>query len=257
MHTPSTQSEARRADTSNSRNRVSRRTRRGVFATCAMTSLALVLSGCNTMPTSNDGSSTGASSYVASCLVGAAGGAALSAIYEKMTGKKSNPADVRKDLAKAAVAGCAIGLAATAIGKLMDQRQQAKHEEEMQKEARRRALEQQQYAAATQKAQALPAATAQQRAARDAELEKARAAYQTSINQPVKVDLGGGGTSTIQVQPQLPAAGGATPLPAGQASCTDFSVLVNTASGQARQYETWCPNSAGQMVRTDVRATPT
>lgn len=220
-------------------------------AACVAVSLALVLSGCKTMPTAA-GESSAAADYATGCLAGALGGALLSTVLDKAKGRKPTPDEKRKALAKAAAGGCVVGLAATAIGKLMNQRQQAKHEEEMQKEARRRALEQQQYAAATQRAQNLPAATPAQRAARDAELERARVAYQTSINQPAQVDLGEGGQSTIQVVPSAPAAPGtqaATP-----SGCTDYSVLVKTAAGQARQYETWCPNSTGQMVRTDVRS---
>jgi hypothetical protein len=71
---------------------------------------------------------------------------------EKFGGKATAESNKRKnDLAKAAVAGCVIGVTATAIGRVLNERQQAKHEEALQKEARRRALEQQQYEAAVQR----------------------------------------------------------------------------------------------------------
>jgi hypothetical protein len=224
------------------------------LASC-VAAAALALTGCKTSPLSSGDSA--ASQYATSCLTGAVAGAAIDMILQKTGVKKATTGkEQRSDLAKAALAGCALGLAATAIGRLMDERQQAKHEQAMQEEARRRALEQQQYASATQRAQTMPAATPQQRAARDAELAKARAAYQESLNRSTQVDLGNGGQSTIQVQP-APAARGVAAAPAGSdGACTEYSVLVRTAAGQARQFETWCPNAAGQMVRTDVREAP-
>lgn len=218
-------------------------------ALCLALSSAIAMTACKTMPT-GDGQSSTLADYTTGCLAGAVGGAILKTLFDKLNGKTLSPEDRRKGLATAAAGGCVIGLVGTAISKVMNQRQMARHEEEMQNEARRRALEQQQYAAAAQRAQKLPAATPAQRAARDAELERTRVAYQTSISQPVKVDLGEGGSSTIQL-----IAPPATGTPPAQAGCTDYSVLVTTAAGQARQYETWCPNNAGQMVRTEVRST--
>lgn len=220
---------------------------------CSLAAAALVVSGCNaTMPGS---SSSPASDYATSCLTGAVLGAIVIAAIDRASGKSSS--EQKQRLAKAAAGGCVVGLAATAIGRVMDERQRARHEEEMTKEARRRALEQQQYTATTQRLQAMPASTNTQRAKRDAELERARAAYETSIAKPVKVDLGGGGTSTIQVQaPAAPAATGAAGTEGAAGSCTDYSVLVQTPTGRARQFETWCPNSSGQMVRTDAREAP-
>lgn len=212
--------------------------------------VSLAIAGCKTMPQA-DGSTSAGAAYGTSCLAGAAVGAALMAILDR---NRNKPARERQsDLLKAAAGGCAIGLAATAIGRIMDDRQRAQHEAEMQKEARRRALEQQQYASTVQRLQTMPAATPQQRTVRDAELERARAAYQESLNRPVEANLGNGGVSTIQVQAPAPTAAGPQPSAAG---CMEYAVLVRTNAGQARQYETWCPNASGQMVRAEVRETP-
>ena len=226
--------------------------------TTLIVSLALVLSGCKTMPAAQDESST-ENSYTNNCAAGAVGGAAIALLGAVVSGKKLSAEEMLKTGARGAVVGCAIGLATTAIGKLMNKNQLSKHEEEMQKEAQRRALEQQQYTAATQRIQNLPANTPAQRTARDTELDKSRAAFQASLNQPAKVDIGDGGVSTIQVLSSTPTTGGNAATPpanqaTGQTGCTDYSVFTKTAAGQARQYETWCPNSAGQMVRTGVRA---
>jgi hypothetical protein len=219
----------------------------------AVTAAVVVLAGCKTNPVSGDRQSAGAA-YGTSCVAGAALGAIVGAVIDR--NKVKSPRERQTDLAKAAAAGCVIGLAATAVGRLMDDRQRAQHEAEMQKEARRRALEQQQYSTAVQRIESQPASTPQQRQARDAELQKARAAYQESLSRPVQVDIGNGGTSTIEViAPASAPATGQAPAPAAS-GCTEYSVLTRTAAGQARQYETWCPNSSGQMVRTDVRDTP-
>jgi len=227
--------------------------------TCLIVASALSISGCTvSLNNGANGERSAAGAYATSCVTGALAGAVLGAVLEKASGKKASPSERRLTLAKAAAAGCAVGLAATAIGRIMDENQRARHEAEMQNEARRRALEQQQYAQATQRAEAMPAATAKQRTARDAELERARAAYQASLAKPTQVDLGNGGTSTIQVMPPAPATAPspAGTAPAAQPGCTDYAVLVKTSAGQARQYETWCPNAAGQLVRTDVRDAP-
>lgn len=226
---------------------------RRLSSTSAALAAALTLSACAGLPGQGEGGGI-FSSYTSSCLTMGLVGAALQATLDR---NKTKPvAERQADLAKAAAAGCALGLAATAVGKMMDARQRETHEAEMQKEARRRALEQQQYAATVQRLQTQPAATPQQRSARDAELARARAAYQESLSRPVEVNLGNGGTSTIQVQAPATAAPGAAPGAAPAATCTEYAVLVRTPAGQARQFETWCPNAGGQMVRTDVRPAP-
>jgi gas vesicle protein len=235
--------------------------------TAAALAVVFTLTACKTLPTAQRAAPDGAPAsatgeLIHSCLTGAAVGAVVGAAVElfkaRNSGQKNSTVLLgnKNDLLKAAAAGCVINLAITAVGKLMDARQQAKHEEAMQAEARRRALEQQNYAATTPRVQAMPAATPAQRSARDASLERARAEYEASIARPVNVDLGNGGQSTIQVAAPAatpaatPTAGGAAARPA---TCQDFSVLVTTPAGRAKQFETWCPNAQGRMVRTEAR----
>lgn len=182
--------------------------------------------------------------WTESCVKGAAIGALVGVLASGGDQRKA-----KEYLIRGVAGGCAVGLAATAVGKVMDARQQARHEEAMQREARRLALEQQNLAAIQARHEAMPAATAQQRAARDASLEKARADWQANYTRPVTVDLGDGGTSVIQPQApkEAPKAGNAP-------ACFDQTVLVRTARGQAKQVETWCPNGSGQLVRAEARA---
>lgn len=219
---------------------------------------SLVLAGCKTLPTqSADASGSGAqiSDFATSCLKGAVLGAAADAAYRILTGGGKSASDALKgrsgELAKAAAAGCVISLAVTAIGKVMNERQQAKHEEAMQRDARRRSEEARLFASKEQRILAAPATTSAQQANRDAELAKARADYEAAMKRPNVVDLGENGSSIISVEaPKV-----ATTNPAGSAAgqCTEYSVFTKTATGQAKQYETWCPNSQGAMVRTEAR----
>lgn len=209
-------------------------------ATLVLCASALALAGCAGGPGALGGA--GNSSYAQSCLTGAAVTGVLAAVLTK------DKKDRGRTIAASALGGCAIGLAVTAVARVMDQQQQAKHEEAMQREARRLALEQQKYAAAQARAESMPAATASQRQVRDANLEKARADYLAAYGKPVTVDIGGGGTSTITPQPPAEA-----PKP-NQLACYDQVVLVQTARGQAKQTETWCPNAQGQFARVEARA---
>lgn len=206
-----------------------------VVVTAHLACSALVLSGCATGGGALGGA--GKSDYTTSCLIGGATVSAITALVTK---------DAKKT-AWALAAGCAIGVGTTAIARVMDQNQQAKLEAAMQQDARRLAQEQQKYAAAQARAQSMPATTAAQVQTRDASLEKARAEYEQNFSKPVTVDIGGGGTSTIT--PQVPK----DPPKQGQLACFDQVVLVQTARGQAKQSEKWCPNPQGQFVRAEVQ----
>lgn len=223
-------------------------------------SAVMLLSTCKSTPTANNSAGAGSSSgnYDSSCFQGAVLGAAAVALADYLKNKGSGgKAVIAKDAAIGAAAGCVIGLASTAVGKMMDARQQQKHDEAIQAEAYRRAVEQQNYAATHQRVQAMPQATNAQRSARDYALQRARAQYEASLARPTTVDLGNGSQSLIQVDLAAAGAqgsGGAAPAATGRpASWQDHSVLVNTPAGRARQYETWCPDPQGKMVRMEVR----
>jgi len=211
-------------------------------------SAALALTACKTAPGGAGGETN---SYVQSCLTGALALGALDALYLAAKGKKDGKSagqaikERSGHLMKAAAGGCAIGLAVTAVGKLMDDQQRARHEEAMQRDARRRALEQQQYAGTEKRLQAAPAATPAQRTARDAQLEKARSDWEANYSKPSTYDLGNGGSTTVQAEPPRD--------PAATGQCVDYSVSVRTGAGTARQFETWCPDASGKMVRLEVR----
>lgn len=231
----------------------------GLRTTALMAALALAVSGCKTLPqaSGSGGNDSVASQYITSCLGGAVVGAAMGSIFEKLGGKPSGDSKNRgSDLAKAAVAGCVIGIAATAIGRALNERQQAKHEEALQKEAQRRALEQQQYEAALQRADKMPARTATERKNRDATRERLKTEYEASLKKPVTVELGEGATSTIAVQgPAAPAPG--TTTAAQPEGCRVFAQSVSRPpNGDVRQYDTFCPNASGQYVRVDSQSNP-
>lgn len=235
-----------------------RRKHLGIRLTASMAGLALALTGCQTMPqASGSSNNSAASQYITSCLGGAVVGVAVGSIFEKFGVKQGSESKNRSsDLAKAAVAGCVIGIAATAIGRVLNERQQAKHEEALQKEAQRRALEQQQYEAALQRADKMPAKTAAERKNRDAARERLKTEYEASLKKPVTVDLGEGAASTIAVQsPVAPAPGSGAPAQAQ--GCRMFAQSVSKPpNGDVRQYDTFCPNGSGQYVRVDSQPNP-
>eukprot|EP01036_Dinobryon_divergens_P039809 gene39809-52548_t len=220
-------------------------------ATAAAVGAALTFSGCLSTTGGTTGSNgNAAGDYAQSCLKGAAlgglAGAAANVIRGISSGKSASESLSGRgsDLLKAAAAGCVIGLAVTAIGKLMTAQQQAKHEQAMQREAKRRADEAARFGAQERQIQARTVRTPADIASRDAELAKARTAFQTSIAKPTTVDLGEGGQSTILVTkvpaPTAPATPGAGP---GAEQCSEWAVETSTSAGKAKQYELWCPNA--------------
>jgi hypothetical protein len=200
-----------------------------------------LLSGCQTIPKAGGDSSS--PSLVTSCLVGAGLGVLTTdALTNLLSGKKVSVDTATKRM----MAGCVIGVAVTAIGKILNDRQKATYENALQRDAQRRAKEQEQYAAARSRAESRPARTPQQVAQRDAELSKLQKEYEASLATPVVADLGEGGTANITTN---------APISTGDlAGCQTKIVLATTAAGQARQEELWCPGAGGIMERKEAKA---
>lgn len=215
---------------------------------CVGLCAALALTGCQT--TSNGGSGS-KRSYAQSCGEGAIWAAGALFVYDLLkNGKSGRSVASTGNLVKAAALGCTIGLAASAVGKLIDSQQQARAEEAMKRDAKRRAMELQQYAAIEQRYQAMPARTPQQQARRDEALENAREEWLRKYQSPVTVDLGQGATSTITPEPPpFQTQSGLAKPGATALACVDYTHLVQTPAGSAKQLETWCPDKSGQMVR--------
>ncbi|MCE2725097.1 MAG: hypothetical protein ACK5DL_03815 [Burkholderiales bacterium] len=191
---------------------------------------------------------------IATCLKGAGIGSAAAIglnLLNKVVGIASGSnTDSRKqlqDLGKTLLVGCTVSLAVTAIGKILNQSQQDKYEEAMQRDAARRAEEARKFGEESRRITAAPASSPEQIANRDVALEKLRLDYEASARAPVSVDLGGGGTAIITGNP-LPTQ------PATGANCQERSSYASTSAGQARQFETWCQDGQGTWVRSEVRA---
>lgn len=203
-----------------------------------------LLSACQTNPRAG-GDSSGPS-LVTSCLVGAGLGALTTDVLTGILSGKKPSKNTIETAAKRMAAGCVIGVAVTAIGKILNDRQQAKYEDALQRDAQRRAKEQEQYAAARGRVESRVARTPQQVAQRDAELAKLQRDYEASLATPVVADLGDGGTANITTN---------APISTGDlAGCQTKTVLATTAAGQARQEELWCPGAGGTMERKEAKA---
>lgn len=209
--------------------------------------LLVLSSGCQNVPgaSSRSGEST-VSSATTSCLTGAVLAGAGSLIIDKFSGKKvaNNAATAQKTM-KAAAAGCAVGIAATLIGKMLNGGQQQQYEEAMQRDAQRRNKEQAAYNTARRTIETRPTANAKQAQAKDEELARLQREYEASMARPVTNDLGGGATVVTQ---------GSPPITTGDfAGCQRKTNLLNTPAGQARQEELFCPDESGSMVRVEAK----
>jgi len=98
--------------------------------------LSLVLSGCQSMPQSM--SSEGDDSYASNCLKGSLLGIGAGMVKEAMSGGNIfNP----KTMAISAVAGCTVGLASTAVGKALNEREAALQDKAFQETAQAGAIQ--------------------------------------------------------------------------------------------------------------------
>lgn len=149
------------------------------------------------------------------------------------------------------VAGCVIGFAKTAVGRIYDERAQKKAEEAAQRDAARRAKEMTTYAQTKSKLEAQPVKTAAQQKKRDADLERARAEFERSINTPVVETVGS--NSTIEIRTTVPAV---VPDMNQPGACIETTQLGDSPSGKARQVVTQCRDDQGNMVATAVQEQP-
>lgn len=200
---------------------------------------AMSVSGCETVKEKlGDLGNVG---YMTSCATGAVVGGLVGVAV-------SGTKDKGKLLA-AAAAGCAIGLAATAVGKMLNARQRAKHEESVQRTAKRQARELEAYRQTQKQYEQAPAGgSSVEQAAREREREQALAEIRRRYEEPDVQDLGEGASSTVK-----PIFPGASDDPQ-QLACFEQNVSVETPSGRATQVQTMCrKKDSDEYVRTEVR----
>lgn len=212
-------------------------------ATALVVAATLALSGCANVQQGMSG--LGQQNMVLSCAEFAAGAGLVMEMIDKAKKTPSTGAAHRNKLVKAAAVGCAIGMAATAVGRLLDARQQAQYEEAAQRTAKRQAQETANYTAITRRYDAMPAPRTpkekdDREKRRQDELDKSK----DRLTKPETVELAGGGTTTIT--PGTPDT--ATPETQG---CFTQTVLVSKPGGQAKQVDTMCPNGKGGFARVE------
>ncbi|MCC7548818.1 MAG: hypothetical protein IT532_13715 [Burkholderiales bacterium] len=183
----------------------------------------------------------GDAGYVMSCATGAVAGGLVGAVVSG-TGDKGK-------LLAAAAAGCAIGLAATAVGKMLNARQREKHEESVQRTAKRQAKELEAYSQTERRYEQMPVpASDTEQAAREQRRDEELAQIRRRYEEPDTQDLGEGASSTVT--PVFPAGVGES----DQLTCFDQNVMVETPTGRATQVQTMCrKKGTDEYVRAEVR----
>ena len=228
---------------------------------CAALAAILTLSACAT-PGPRAGSSSGQGGYFETCIsdagVGAVVGAGVAIIDILTKPKPKNDAErdaqtrqVTKKVIGGFVAGCVIGFARTAVGKLYAENERKKAEEIAQRDAKRRADEMKRYAAEKSRLEAQPVRSASERQRRDTALERARTDFERSMEKPVVESVGPG--STIEIRTTVPQE---LPDMNREGSCYERTVLGTSPSGSVRQKELVCTNKDGQQITAQVEQLP-
>lgn len=207
--------------------------------------LAVPMGGCETLK------KVGEAGYGVSCLAGAAVGAVAGFILVGKGAKSLQDRDVQKKVAAAAAAGCIIGLAATAVGKMLSANQQKEHEESVQRAAKRQAQELQNAANTrrTYQQQPTPGSEAEKKE-REAKLAKEMEEIKKRYEAPDTQDLGEGAQSTVEPVYREPV-----PEDEQGKGCFQQRVRVKTPTGNASEVQTMCPKD-GKFVRVDVQKEP-
>ena len=209
--------------------------------------VAISVSGCAQVESGLK--SMGDQNILVTCAGVAAGAAVITEFFSKLNPKATptSSKDHRDKLLKAAAVGCAIGVAATAVGRVLNARQQTAFEEAAQRNAKRQAQEGQNITAIETKYDKMaPARTTRETEDRERrrqdELTKARERYA----KPETIDLGEGTTTTFApANPQIVSN------PADGPGCFRQAASRSGPSGQARQVDIWCPNDRGIPVRVE------
>jgi len=207
-------------------------------AIAGIVAVAMSVSGCETVKEKLG--DIGNFGYMTSCATGAVVGGLVGLAV-------SGTKDKGKLLA-AAAAGCAIGLAATAVGKMLNAKQREKHEESVQRTAKRQARELEAYRQTQEQYEQAPPSSGAEQAAREREREQALAEIKRRYEEPDVQDLGDGASSTVT--PVFPEETGDPQ----QLACFEQNVSVETPTGRATQVQTMCrKKDSDQYVRTEVR----
>jgi len=201
--------------------------------------MALGVSGCETVKEKLG--DIGDIGYMTSCATGALVGGLVGALAWGTNDKGK--------LLAAVAAGCAVGLAATAVGKKLNEQQRAKHEESVQRTAKRQARELEEYRQTQTEYERKPAAgSSAEQAARERERDQALAEIRRRYEEPDVEDLGDGASSTVS--PVFPK----DVQDPEQVACFEQNVSVETPTGRATQVQTMCrKKDSDEYVRAEVR----
>lgn len=218
--------------------------------------LSLLLVSCQGMPGQSGAPGTSVGDYLGNCGKAGAAGIAGAAIFEsiKQMGNiqqgRFNYGSAATTVAIGAGAGCAVGLTYTAIGHVLNEREQKRHDEAFQQAARDGAAqtERARQDVADRYKNLPPPATEQERTTR--EQEKARD-LETAGNkeQPAKAWSEGGASGNVTVIGSTPVKteGGTT------VQCQKIREIVTKDGKEVHQVSTACMGQNGEYQRVEVK----
>lgn len=218
--------------------------------------LFLFLVSCQGMQGQSGAPGTSAGDYLGNCVKTGIGGIGGALIFEgiKQMGNiqqgKINYGSAATTVAIGAGAGCAVGLAYTAIGHVLNEREQKRHDEAFQQAARDGATqtERARQEVADRYKNLPPPATEQERVTR--EQEKARD-LETAGNkeQPAKAWSEGVASGNVTVFGSTPVKteGGAT------VQCPKIREVVMKDGKEVHQVSTACMGQSGEYQRVEVK----
>jgi len=202
------------------------------------------------------------SSYVGGCVAGAALGAGGSLLWDilKAGSQKGSrvPTPTSESLKKAALiggAGCAVGLAATAIGKYLTEREQQRQDEVFQKAAQAGAEQaERERLQVEERYRNMPApATDADRISREQARQREIEAAQSKQSSPESWSEGSTKGQAIYIGPTKSPQTGEVMRTAGGKGCVAIKEIVMKDGVEASQETNACPASDGHWQRIELQ----
>jgi len=215
------------------------------------------------MMAQNNQSRSAAGAYAGACvggaLLGGIGGAVYEGIMQKgqlQRGGGLNNSMI-KSVAIGAGAGCAIGLGATAIGKLLNEREQQRQDEVFQKAAQVGAeqAERERLQVEERYRNMPPAATETNRIAREQAKQREIQTAQSTQSSPEAWKDGNTRGQAIYIGPTKSPQTGEVIRTAGGKDCVTIKEIIMKDGVEASQETTACPASDGHWQRIEVQRT--
>jgi hypothetical protein len=223
----------------------------------------MILSSCQGMSGQPNQAGQSNSSYIQGCLVGGAVGAGASLVWDYLKSGSSkgsrSTSPTSESLKKAGLigaAGCAVGLAATAIGKILTEREQQRQDEVFQKAAQAGAEKaERDRLQIEERYRKMPTpATDAARVSREQAKQHEIQTAQTKQSNPESWSDGATKGQAIYIGPKQSPQTGEVVRTAGGKDCVTIKEFVIKDGVETSQDSTACPASDGHWQRIELRS---